>query len=196
VDHAREGTDDDEADEVALEHGGEAGGELLASYWRPRPGNLVGLGSRAKKAPVEIDSARQLELLDEALAGSECGQEGLVVANDLRRASASLEALPALPAKLSAPPGGMRATADRAALTEPSTGGQNTLPRLSVSPGEAAEMLGVSRDYFDEHVLHELRIVRRGRRILIALAELERWLDRAATMRGSLERRTGKAANA
>jgi excisionase family DNA binding protein len=150
-----------------------------------------------KKAPVEIDSARQLELLDEALAGSKCGQEGLVVANDdLRRASASLEALPAVPAKLSAPHGGLHATADRAALTKPSTGEQSTLPRLSVSPGEAAEMLGVSRDYFDEHLLHELRIVRRGRRILIALAELERWLDRAATIRGSLERRTGKAANA
>lgn len=56
-----------------------------------------------------------------------------------------------------------------------------SLPRLSVSPDEAAEMLGVSRDYLDEHVLHDLRIVRRGRRILIALAELERWLDTSAT---------------
>ena len=54
------------------------------------------------------------------------------------------------------------------------------LPRLSVSPDEAAEMLGVSRDYLDEHVLHDLRVVRRGRRILIALTELERWLDQAA----------------
>jgi excisionase family DNA binding protein len=49
-----------------------------------------------------------------------------------------------------------------------------------LSPDEAAALLGVSRDYFDEHVIGELRIVRRGRRILIALAELERWLDRAA----------------
>ena len=57
------------------------------------------------------------------------------------------------------------------------------LPRLSVSPDEAAEMLGVSRDYLDEHVLHELRSVRRGRRVLIALGELERWLDRAAARR-------------
>jgi len=152
------------------------------------------VGSRAKEAPVEIDSARQLELVDEALAGSECGQ-GLVVANDrLRRASAGLEALSAEPAT-STPPGEMRAVADRAAHTKPSTG-RRTLPRLSVSPGEAAEMLGVSRDYFDEHVIQELRIVRRGRRILIALAELERWLDRAATIRGSVERRTGRAASA
>jgi excisionase family DNA binding protein len=55
-----------------------------------------------------------------------------------------------------------------------------SLPRLSVSPDEAAEMLGVSRDYLDEHVLCELRTVRRGRRVLIALAELERWLDQSA----------------
>jgi len=41
-------------------------------------------------------------------------------------------------------------------------------------------MLGVSRDYFDEHVIHDLRIVRRGRRILVALSQLERWLDRSA----------------
>jgi excisionase family DNA binding protein len=53
-------------------------------------------------------------------------------------------------------------------------------PRLALSPDEAACVLGVSRDYLDEHVIGELRIVRRGRRILIALAELERWLDRAA----------------
>ena len=55
------------------------------------------------------------------------------------------------------------------------------LPRLALSPDEAAAVLGVSRDYLDEHVIDELRVVRRGRRILIALAELERWLDRSAT---------------
>ena len=54
-------------------------------------------------------------------------------------------------------------------------------PRLAVSPDEAAAVLGVSRDYFDEHVIHELRVVRRGRRILVALTELQRWLDQSAT---------------
>lgn len=53
-------------------------------------------------------------------------------------------------------------------------------PRLALSPEEAAGVLGVSRDYFDEHILFELRVVRRGRRILVALAELQRWLDRSA----------------
>jgi excisionase family DNA binding protein len=54
-------------------------------------------------------------------------------------------------------------------------------PRLAVSPDEAAAILGVSRDYFDEHVIGELRVVRRGRRILVPLTEIERWLDRNAT---------------
>jgi hypothetical protein len=53
-------------------------------------------------------------------------------------------------------------------------------PRLALSPDEAAAPLGASRDYFDDHGIAELRIVRCGRRILIALAELERWLDRTA----------------
>ena len=50
-------------------------------------------------------------------------------------------------------------------------------------------MLGVSRDYLDQHVLAELRIVRRGRRILIALSELERWLERSAA-RGTVVKGT------
>jgi excisionase family DNA binding protein len=62
------------------------------------------------------------------------------------------------------------------------------LPRLSVSPDEAAAMLGVSRDYFDEHILPDLRIVRRGRRILVPLSELERWLERNAASSTILRR--------
>ena len=58
---------------------------------------------------------------------------------------------------------------------------KRALPRLSVSPDEAAEMLSVSRDYFDEHILPDLRIIRRGRRILVPLTQLERWLDQTAT---------------
>jgi excisionase family DNA binding protein len=56
-----------------------------------------------------------------------------------------------------------------------------TVRRLAYSPSEAAEALGVSRDFLDEHIAHELRIVRRGRRKLIAVRELERWLSEQAT---------------
>ncbi|MFL5961021.1 MAG: hypothetical protein ACJ75G_12250 [Gaiellaceae bacterium] len=38
----------------------------------------------------------------------------------------------------------------------------------------------MSRDFLDEHVMPELRIVRRGRRRLVPMRELERWLDREA----------------
>lgn len=57
--------------------------------------------------------------------------------------------------------------------------------RLALSPDEAAALLGVSRDYFDEHILCELRSVRRGRRVLIAVRELERWLESAGTRRSA-----------
>ena len=46
-------------------------------------------------------------------------------------------------------------------------------PRLGLSMGEAAESLGVSPDYFREHIAPEIRLVRRGRRRLIAVKELE-----------------------
>lgn len=58
---------------------------------------------------------------------------------------------------------------------------ERELPRLAVSKVEAAGMLGVSVDFFERHVMHELRIVRLGRRRLIPLRELERWLDREAS---------------
>lgn len=55
------------------------------------------------------------------------------------------------------------------------------VPRLALSLTEAAAALGVSPDYFTEYVAPELHMVRRGRKRLIAVAELERWLaDNAA----------------
>jgi excisionase family DNA binding protein len=53
--------------------------------------------------------------------------------------------------------------------------------RLALSKVEAAEALGVSVDYLEGHFMHELRVVRRGRRRLIPVSELERWLDENAT---------------
>ena len=54
------------------------------------------------------------------------------------------------------------------------------LPRVALTRAEAAEAIGVSLDFLEEHVLPELRVVRRGRKILVPLRELERWVDEAA----------------
>lgn len=56
----------------------------------------------------------------------------------------------------------------------------STVPRLALSKTEAADALGVSIDFLEQHILHELRIVRRGRRRLIPLTELQRWIDNNA----------------
>ncbi len=53
-------------------------------------------------------------------------------------------------------------------------------PVLAVDLGGAAESLGVGNDFFREQVKPELRIVRRGRRQFVAVAELQRWLDQSA----------------
>lgn len=52
-------------------------------------------------------------------------------------------------------------------------------PRLALSIAEAAAAVGCSPDFFREHVLPEVRVVRRGRLKLVAVAELERWLASA-----------------
>lgn len=56
-------------------------------------------------------------------------------------------------------------------------GGTVSVERLALSVQEACEALGCGWDFFSEHVAPDLRIVRRGRRKLIAVAELERWLE-------------------
>lgn len=52
--------------------------------------------------------------------------------------------------------------------------------RLAFNKTEAAGVLGVSVDFFDDHIACELRCVRRGRRRLYSMAELRAWLDREA----------------
>jgi excisionase family DNA binding protein len=64
---------------------------------------------------------------------------------------------------------------------EPALTVETRVPRLALSKKEAAESLGVSVDFFGEHVVHELRVVRRGRRRLIPVLELERWLETNAS---------------
>jgi hypothetical protein len=57
---------------------------------------------------------------------------------------------------------------------------QPQAPRLAVELTEAAAALGCSVKFFNEHVRHDLRLVRKGRRVLVPVTELHRWLDENA----------------
>lgn len=50
-----------------------------------------------------------------------------------------------------------------------------TFPRIALTPSEAAAAIGVGPDFFDAQVAPELRLIRRGRKRLIPITELERW---------------------
>jgi hypothetical protein len=50
-----------------------------------------------------------------------------------------------------------------------------SIPRIALTPPEAAAAIGVGPDFFDANVSPELRLVRRGRKRLIPVSELERW---------------------
>jgi len=54
--------------------------------------------------------------------------------------------------------------------------------RLAVSKAEAARLLGTSVDFLEQHVLPELKVVRRGRKVLIPARELERWVEENAAV--------------
>jgi hypothetical protein len=54
----------------------------------------------------------------------------------------------------------------------------DTLPgRLAVGPAEAAAILGVGLTYFTKAIAPDLRIVRRGGRVLVPVSALVAWLD-------------------
>lgn len=54
------------------------------------------------------------------------------------------------------------------------------IPRVALTPLEAAAALGVGATFFDEQVRPELRLIRRGRKVLVPVAELERWTEENA----------------
>lgn len=49
------------------------------------------------------------------------------------------------------------------------------IPRISLTPVEAAAALGCGETFFTEQVRPELRLIRRGRKVLVPVAELQRW---------------------
>lgn len=53
---------------------------------------------------------------------------------------------------------------------------QGRVTRIALRvPDEAAASLGVGRDFFNESIRPELRLIRRGRLVLVLVSELERW---------------------
>jgi hypothetical protein len=67
-----------------------------------------------------------------------------------------------------------------ATRTDRTSHARATVERLALTAMEAPAALGVSHDFFKEHVASELRWVRRGRKKLVSVRELERWLDENA----------------
>ena len=53
---------------------------------------------------------------------------------------------------------------------------------LAYRAEEAATALGVSDDFFREHVAPQVRRYRHGRLVLFPVRELEQWLDRSAAL--------------
>ncbi len=69
----------------------------------------------------------------------------------------------------------MAPTATRPAAIPPAR--KRSAPALALSVEQACDALGVSWDTWKEHIAPDVRIVRIGRRKLIAVSELQRWLD-------------------
>jgi hypothetical protein len=57
-----------------------------------------------------------------------------------------------------------------------------TVPRIALTPPEAAAAIGVGPDFFEANVAPELRLVRRGRKRLVPVSELERWVAESAAV--------------
>ncbi|HYI36264.1 MAG TPA: hypothetical protein VEX39_06655 [Thermoleophilaceae bacterium] len=57
---------------------------------------------------------------------------------------------------------------------------QVPVPRLALLPREAAGALGVSEQWFNEHVRPSLRLTRVESKVLVPVSELERFLIESA----------------
>jgi excisionase family DNA binding protein len=55
-------------------------------------------------------------------------------------------------------------------------------PRLALSVTEASQALGISPDHFNRYVAPDLRWVRTGRKKLVAITEIEAWLERESSL--------------
>lgn len=83
--------------------------------------------------------------------------------------------------RLHSRPGGTTPSGTNRALARAEKKNGVAVPRLAYSKAEAAVSLGVSVDFLEAHVMADLRVVRKGRLVLIPVRELERWVDRNAS---------------
>lgn len=56
-----------------------------------------------------------------------------------------------------------------------------------MSYAKAAAMLGYSQDHFERHVVHDLRVIVKGRRKTVPRTELAKWIESnaARALRGN-----------
>jgi excisionase family DNA binding protein len=67
--------------------------------------------------------------------------------------------------------------APAASSTSPARPAETRPPQLALTVEQAAAALSVSYDTYHEQIEPDLKIVRLGRRKLVAVTELQRWLD-------------------
>lgn len=51
------------------------------------------------------------------------------------------------------------------------------IPRIALTTAEAAAALGVGETHFNTYIRPDLRLVRRGRKVMVPVRELERWIE-------------------
>lgn len=75
--------------------------------------------------------------------------------------------------------GRVRSDIDRLAC-EIARAALSKVERKALRLEEAAESLGVSLDFFREHIAPELKLIRKGRVRLVPVVELDRWIEESA----------------
>ena len=61
-------------------------------------------------------------------------------------------------------------------------GGRQPALKLAYTKPEAAAALSMSVDSFERYVLADVRVVRRGRLVLVPVDEISKWLDANAAL--------------
>lgn len=55
------------------------------------------------------------------------------------------------------------------------------IPRFALTTVEAAASIGVGPDFFDTNIRPYLALVREGRKVLVPVTEIERWVEENAS---------------